>query len=104
MRGAVLLSLLLGLGIWQAVVTLTGVPRFILPGPGLVAETLWSSRALIFEHALITITEVLAEPNFILVSKAGVDPGTVSLDKIEFTQRLEAEIMKDLSKSETVHG
>ena len=49
MRGAVLLSLLLGLGIWQAVVTLTGVPRFILPGPGRVAVTLWESRALIAE-------------------------------------------------------
>lgn len=59
MRGAVLLSLLLGLGIWQAVVTLTGVPRFILPGPGRVALTLWESRVLIAEHAVITFAEVL---------------------------------------------
>lgn len=45
--------------LWQAVVTLTGVPRFILPGPVLVAETLWTSRVLIAEHAVITIVEVL---------------------------------------------
>ncbi len=56
----ILASMLLGLALWQAIVTLTGVPRFILPGPGLVAETLWNSHALIAEHAIITITEVLA--------------------------------------------
>lgn len=52
-------STLLALALWQGVVTLTGVPRFILPGPVLVAETLWTSRALIAEHAVITIIEVL---------------------------------------------
>jgi putative hydroxymethylpyrimidine transport system permease protein len=36
------------------------LPRFILPGPGLVATTIWKSRALIAEHALITMTEVIA--------------------------------------------
>ena len=50
----------LGLGLWQALVSLTGLPRFILPGPGLVASTLWTSRALIAEHALVTAAEVLA--------------------------------------------
>ncbi|MCR8826596.1 ABC transporter permease [Pseudosulfitobacter koreensis] len=44
---------------WQAVVTLAELPRFILPGPGLVFTTLWTSRALITEHALVTATEVL---------------------------------------------
>ena len=43
---------------WQAVVTLAELPRFILPGPLLVAETLWTSRALIAEHALVTAAEV----------------------------------------------
>ncbi|SDE15728.1 ABC transporter permease [Limimaricola pyoseonensis] len=50
---------LLGLAAWQALVTLGDLPRFILPGPGLVLSTLWSSRALIAEHALVTIVEVL---------------------------------------------
>lgn len=48
-----------GLIVWQAVVTLFELPRFILPGPHLVFATLWSSRALIAEHALVTALEVL---------------------------------------------
>jgi len=38
--------------VWQAVVTLTGVPRFILPGPVLVAQALWDNAALIRDNAL----------------------------------------------------
>jgi len=53
-------SAALAIALWQALVSVTGMPRFILPGPFLVAETLWTSRALIAEHALITITEILA--------------------------------------------
>lgn len=52
-------STLMGLAIWQAIVTLGDLPKFILPGPGLVAETLWKSRAFIFENAQVTLTEVL---------------------------------------------
>ncbi|MEP1522511.1 MAG: ABC transporter permease, partial [Ascidiaceihabitans sp.] len=36
-----------------------GVARFILPPPALVAQTIWSSRALLAEHAVITMAEVL---------------------------------------------
>lgn len=50
---------LLGLTIWQAVVILGELPRFILPGPHPVFATLWTSRALIAEHAVVTATEVL---------------------------------------------
>ncbi|RKF13807.1 ABC transporter permease [Roseovarius spongiae] len=57
---AILASSVVALALWQAVVTLGGLPPFILPGPLRVAETLWSSRALIAEHAWITIAEVLA--------------------------------------------
>ncbi|MEL6208653.1 MAG: ABC transporter permease [Pseudomonadota bacterium] len=45
--------------IWQAVVSLTGVTPFILPGPLKVAEALWASRALIAENAVITAVQVL---------------------------------------------
>ena len=50
---------LLGLLVWQAVVTLAELPHFILPGPLLVFGTLWTSQALIAEHALVTAVEVL---------------------------------------------
>lgn len=46
------------LGIWQAIVSLTDVPRFILPSPALVGETWLANRALISEHALVTATEI----------------------------------------------
>ena len=47
------------IALWQAVVSATGLPRFILPPPALVAETIWKSRALLTEHAAITMAEVL---------------------------------------------
>lgn len=54
-----LAALCVGLAIWQGTVWATGLPRFILPPPARVAETLWTSRALIAEHALVTLGEVL---------------------------------------------
>ncbi|MEX0286260.1 MAG: ABC transporter permease [Paracoccaceae bacterium] len=45
--------------LWQAIVTLTGLPKFILPGPVLVAETWWQNRSVIAEHTLVTLSEVL---------------------------------------------
>lgn len=47
------------LALWQAVVTLSGVAPFILPPPGRVAAALWQSRALLADHAAITLSEVL---------------------------------------------
>lgn len=44
---------------WQAIVSLTDVPRFILPPPALVAETWVANRALIWEHTLATATEIV---------------------------------------------
>jgi putative hydroxymethylpyrimidine transport system permease protein len=49
-RGAV--AFVAAIAIWQLVVSLTGVPRFILPGPGLVAQTLWENAALIWRNAI----------------------------------------------------
>ena len=54
-----IVALLLGLGLWQAVVWITSAPHFILPGPWRVAEAAFANRALIFEHALVTATEVI---------------------------------------------
>ncbi|MEM1344767.1 MAG: ABC transporter permease [Pseudomonadota bacterium] len=54
-----LVSLLVALAGWQALVVATELPSFILPGPLLVAETLWSSREILADNALITILEVV---------------------------------------------
>jgi len=45
---------------WEALVRLTGLPPFILPGPGRVAGALVANAALIADHALVTFAEVLA--------------------------------------------
>lgn len=47
------------LGIWQAIVSLTDVPRFILPPPALVLETWIANAALIWEHTLATGQAIL---------------------------------------------
>ena len=53
------LAALLGVAIWQTVVWLTGLPHFILPSPMRVATAMWTSREIIAEHSLVTLTEVL---------------------------------------------
>lgn len=56
---AIAASTALAIALWQALVMLAALPPFILPGPGRVAEALWNSRAVIVEHAGVTIAEVL---------------------------------------------
>ena len=45
--------------IWQLVVSLTGVPRFILPSPYLVAVSFTENFDLIAEHTLVTLSEIM---------------------------------------------
>lgn len=53
-----IIATLLALGLWQAIVSLTDVPRFILPSPALVLDAWIENRALIFEHTLATAIEI----------------------------------------------
>lgn len=53
-----LIAAALALGLWQTIVSVSDVPRFILPPPALVAETWAANRALIFEHSLVTLAEI----------------------------------------------
>ncbi len=45
---------------WEALVRLTGVPPFILPGPGRVLSALVERRDLLLGHAAVTAGEILA--------------------------------------------
>ncbi|EEE38697.1 ABC transporter, permease protein [Rhodobacteraceae bacterium KLH11] len=47
------------IAIWQGIVSVAGLPKFILPGPAVVAETWWQSRWLIATHTWTTAIEVL---------------------------------------------
>lgn len=73
--GNALLSAGIGLGLWWLLVVLSGLPPFILPGPGRVAEALWVHRASIAENAAVTLFEVLAG----LVLGAGLGAATAIL-------------------------
>ncbi|MEM6389973.1 MAG: ABC transporter permease [Pseudomonadota bacterium] len=53
-----LIATAFALAVWQGIVSLTDVPRFILPPPMLVFETWVTNRALIWEHTLATATEI----------------------------------------------
>jgi putative hydroxymethylpyrimidine transport system permease protein len=57
LRGLILAVGLLVL--WQVLVSLSGVPAFILPGPWPVAKALSSHLPLLSRHLLTTLTEIL---------------------------------------------
>lgn len=61
MSKSLLRVLIIAIGLlvlWQLLVWLTGVPKFILPSPFLVLSTLWERLDLIVEHAGITLLEI----------------------------------------------
>ena len=45
--------------IWQAIVFLTGVPHYILPGPLLVAKAAYLHSGSLFGHAVTTLFEIV---------------------------------------------
>ncbi|MEO1552054.1 MAG: ABC transporter permease, partial [Pseudomonadota bacterium] len=54
-----LLTTAILLGAWQLLVSTTGLPTFILPGPGDVARALVTHRALIWTHFQTTLLAVI---------------------------------------------
>ena len=61
MRALRLATIALGLlGLWQAAVWATGVPRYILPGPDRVLAALVERHDTILPNAAITAAEILA--------------------------------------------
>jgi len=66
------LALIFALTLWQGVVWLSGVPHFILPGPGRVALALWNNAALLVNQAGFTLS------NLAMGLAAGVTLGILS--------------------------
>jgi NitT/TauT family transport system permease protein len=44
---------------WDEVVRINAIPPYLLPSPGLVLDTLWSDRVLLFGSLLVTLTTTL---------------------------------------------
>lgn len=40
---------------WDRIVAWNEIPHYVLPGPGLVLETLWADRAMLFSALLVTL-------------------------------------------------
>src|SRR4051812_24135355 len=53
------LIVLVLLGVWEGYVRLWAVPKWLLPAPSVIAMTLVVSRALLLDHALVTLLEVV---------------------------------------------
>ncbi|MBV9522035.1 MAG: ABC transporter permease [Alphaproteobacteria bacterium] len=51
---------LLALALWEAVVRVEGIPRYVLPGPLLVAQTLWSDGPSLLGSLLVTLRITVA--------------------------------------------
>ena len=58
------------LGIWQGAVWLFQVPQWLLPAPSAIAVELVNSRGLLWEHAIVTIQEIII--GFLLALVAGI--------------------------------
>lgn len=54
-----LITLAVLLGVWQGIVLLTGVPRYILPAPMAVADALQRQAPLLIQHGTTTLIEIL---------------------------------------------
>ena len=54
-----LITLLGLLAIWWVVVQFVGIPSFLLPGPGAVAQVLVAQRDFLFQNALVTLVEIV---------------------------------------------
>ena len=50
----------IALGLWQAVVVLKGIPHYVLPGPLLIAQTLWADWPTLAGSLLVTLRITLA--------------------------------------------
>lgn len=57
--GRLMVTSLVLLGLWQLIVLAFDMPPFILPPPGLVLEKLVLNYELLWEHSLITLSEIL---------------------------------------------
>jgi NitT/TauT family transport system permease protein len=49
-------TLVIGVVIWDLVVRVQGIPPYVLPGPGLVLQTLVSDGGILWESLLVTLT------------------------------------------------
>jgi NitT/TauT family transport system permease protein len=62
--------LALGVLAWDAVVRIYALPPYVLPSPGVVYDTMWADRALLWDSLLVTLTTTVE--GFVLAVAGGV--------------------------------
>ena len=64
------LVLALGIAIWEAVVRIKNIPPYVLPGPGLILQTLFADWSLLWQSLLVTLATTCE--GFLLAAAGGV--------------------------------
>jgi NitT/TauT family transport system permease protein len=62
--------LALGILAWDAVVRIWAIPPYVVPGPALVRDTLWSDRELLWDSLLVTLTTTIE--GFLIAVAGGI--------------------------------
>ncbi len=65
-----IIVLALGLAIWERLVRIETIPPYVLPGPGLILQTLVTDWALLFQSLLVTLATTVE--GFLLAAVGGV--------------------------------
>ena len=65
-----IIVLALGLALWEALVRIENIPPYVLPGPGLILQTLVNDWALLFQSLLVTLATTIE--GFLLAAVGGV--------------------------------
>lgn len=84
------------LALWQGTIWLAGMPHFLLPSPGAVAEALWVNRAELLRHSGFTLAEVVL--GFLLGSALGAGLAVA----MGFSARLTGILRPILTFSQTI--
>ncbi len=84
------------LAAWQLLVWLSGVPPYILPGPGRVAVSFWDNASLLARHTGVTALEIL------LGAILGVLLGCASALALSYSQRTRDWLLPLLIASQAV--
>jgi NitT/TauT family transport system permease protein len=65
-----IIVLALGLAAWEAVVRIEAIPPYVLPAPGLIAQTLVADWTLLSQSLIVTLTTTIE--GFVLAAVGGV--------------------------------
>ena len=94
--GASFLILVVLLAVWEVWTQLAEVPRWQLPAPSAIANELFDSRALLWDHTLVTLVEV------ILGFAAALTVGLLLAGGIAYSRILERAVYPIIIASQTI--